>query len=107
MQGSVPSTYVGVYPVPNHTDLALPDLLDLLTIVNKGRYLFGVVMEKGVSKWGVIPYRGIDSENLEFLIVTTKNGNWGLPKGNLMKKLGAKETALQEAYEEAGIIQFL
>ncbi len=76
----------------------------MLTIVNKGKYLFGVVMEKRVNKWGVIPYRGIDSENLEFLIVTTKNGNWGLPKGNLMKKLGAKETALQEAYEEAGII---
>ena len=76
----------------------------MLTIVNKGKYLFGVVMEKRVNKWGVIPYRGIDSENLEFLIVTTKNGNWGLPKGNLMKKLGSKETALQEAYEEAGII---
>jgi 8-oxo-dGTP pyrophosphatase MutT (NUDIX family) len=76
----------------------------LLTIVNKGRYLFGVVMEKRVSKWGVVPFRGIDNENLEFLIVSTKNGNWGLPKGNLMKKLGSKGTALQEAYEEAGII---
>jgi 8-oxo-dGTP pyrophosphatase MutT (NUDIX family) len=61
-------------------------------------------MEKGVSKWGVIPFRSIGDENLEFLIVTTKNGNWGLPKGNLMKKLGSKKTALQEAYEEAGII---
>ena len=61
-------------------------------------------MEKGVNKWGVIPFRGNDNENLEFLIVSTKNGNWGLPKGNLMKKLGSKGTALQEAYEEAGII---
>jgi len=63
-----------------------------------------VVTEKGVSKWGVIPFRGTGNENIEFLIVSTKNGNWGLPKGNLMKKLGSKGTALQEAYEEAGII---
>ena len=61
-------------------------------------------MEKGVNKWGVIPFRGKDNEDLEFLIVSTKKGNWGLPKGNLMKKLGSKGTALQEAYEEAGII---
>jgi len=63
-----------------------------------------VVTEKCVSKWGVIPFRGTGNENIEFLIVSTKNGNWGLPKGNLMKKLGSKGTALQEAYEEAGII---
>ena len=63
-----------------------------------------MVTEKGVSKWGVIPFRGTGNENIEFLIVSTKNGNWGLPKGNLMKKLGSKGTALQEAYEEAGII---
>ena len=63
-----------------------------------------MVTEKCVSKWGVIPFRGTGNENIEFLIVSTKNGNWGLPKGNLMKKLGSKGTALQEAYEEAGII---
>ena len=63
-----------------------------------------MVKENGVSKWGVIPFRGTGNENIEFLIVSTKNGNWGLPKGNLMKKLGSKGTALQEAYEEAGII---
>ena len=63
-----------------------------------------MVAEKGVNKWGVIPFRGTGNENIEFLIVSTKNGNWGLPKGNLMKKLGSKGTALQEAYEEAGII---
>ena len=49
-----------------------------------------MVTEKGVSKWGVIPFRGTGNENIEFLIVSTKNGNWGLPKGNLMKKLGSK-----------------
>ena len=48
-------------------------------------------MEKGVVKWGVIPFRGVDNENLEFLVVSTKNGNWSLPKGNPMKKLGSRE----------------
>ena len=76
----------------------------MLIIVNKGRYIDGAVLEKGVVKWGVIPFRGVDNENLEFLVVSTKNGNWSLPKGNPMKKLGSKGTALQEAYEEAGII---
>ena len=61
-------------------------------------------MENAVKKWGVVPFRELDNENLEFLIVSTKNGNWGLPKGNLMNKLGPKKTALQEAYEEAGIL---
>ena len=61
-------------------------------------------MENGVKKWGVIPFRGVDGKDLEFLIVSTKGGKWGLPKGNLMNKLGPRKTALQEAYEEAGIL---
>ena len=69
----------------------------MLIIVNKGRYIVGLVLEKGVVKLGVIPFRGVDNENLEFLVVSTKNGNWSLPKGNPMKKLGSKATALQEA----------
>ena len=60
--------------------------------------------ENDVKKWGVIPFRGTDRENLEFMIVSTKGGKWGLPKGNLMNKLGPRRTALQEAYEEAGIL---
>ena len=61
-------------------------------------------IENDVKKWGVIPFRGTDRENLEFMIVSTKGGKWGLPKGNLMNKLGPRKTALQEAYEEAGIL---
>ena len=38
------------------------------------------------------------------LLITTHNDNWALPKGNLVKKLGTKRTALLEAYEEAGVL---
>ena len=55
------------------------------------------------QKWGVVPYRKRKGK-LEVLLITTRNDNWGLPKGNLIKKIGARKTALQEAYEEAGVI---
>ena len=37
---------------------------------------------------------------VEVLLITTRNDNWALPKGNLVKKLGTKRTALLEAYEK-------
>ena len=55
------------------------------------------------KKWGVVPYRRKKGK-LQVLLISTRNDNWGLPKGNLIKKKGARKTALQEAYEEAGII---
>lgn len=55
------------------------------------------------KKWGVVPYRKKKGK-IQVLLITTRNDNWGLPKGNLIRKLGARKTALREAYEEAGII---
>lgn len=55
------------------------------------------------KKWGVVPYRTRNGK-VEVLVITTRNSNWGLPKGNLIKRLGARRTALMEAYEEAGIL---
>ena len=55
------------------------------------------------KKWGVVPYR-MRNGFVEVLLITTQNDNWALPKGNLVKKLGAKRTALLEAYEEAGVL---
>lgn len=55
------------------------------------------------KKWGVVPYR-MRNGFVEVLLITTHNDNWALPKGNLVKKLGAKRTALLEAYEEAGVL---
>ena len=56
-----------------------------------------------VTKWGVIPYRFLKKGGLEVLLITTKSKKWGLPKGNMIRKLGPSRTALVEAYEEAGI----
>jgi hypothetical protein len=56
-----------------------------------------------VTKWGVIPYRFLKGGGIEVLLITTKSKKWGLPKGNMIRKLGPSRTALVEAYEEAGI----
>ena len=58
---------------------------------------------KSNSKWGVIPFRVLESGDFEVLIISTKRKNWSLPKGNLIKSIGPQRTALLEAYEEAGI----
>ena len=56
------------------------------------------------KKWGVVPYRKKADGTVEVLVVTTDNDNWVLPKGNLIKRIGRKKTALREALEEAGAI---
>jgi hypothetical protein len=55
------------------------------------------------TKWGVIPYRFLKGGGIEVLLITTKSKKWGLPKGNMIRKLGPTRTALVEAFEEAGI----
>ena len=55
------------------------------------------------SKWGVIPYRFLKEGGVEILLITTKSNSWGLPKGNMIRRLGPTRTAMVEAYEEAGI----
>ena len=70
-------------------------------------YHFGVVVDfkkvKANAKWGVVPFRVLASEKVEVLIISTRQKNWSFPKGNLMKDIGPRRTALLEAYEEAGI----
>ena len=56
------------------------------------------------KKWGVVPYRKKADGTVEVLVVTTDNDNWVLPKGNLIKRIGRKKTALREAFEEAGAV---
>lgn len=55
------------------------------------------------TKWGVIPYRFLKEGGVEVLLITTKSNSWGLPKGNMIRRLGPTRTAMVEAYEEAGI----
>ena len=54
-------------------------------------------------KTGVVATREKNGQT-EVLLVSTKNNGWGVPKGNLMPELGKKKTALEEAYEEAGVL---
>ena len=52
---------------------------------------------------GVIPYR-ISGDSLEVLLISTSSGKYlTIPKGLIDPGFSATETALNEAYEEAGI----
>ena len=65
-------------------------------------YEAGGVLKKAV-KTGVVATRTRKGFR-EVLLVSTKKNRWGLPKGNLIPRLGKKRTALEEAYEEAGVL---
>jgi len=52
---------------------------------------------------GVIPYR-IKSGKLEVMLVSSrKSGRWVIPKGVVEPYMTPEESAVQEAYEEAGV----
>ena len=51
---------------------------------------------------GVLAYR-IGSQQPEILLITTRKGHWTIPKGIVEPDLGPAESALNEAYEEAGV----
>ena len=65
-------------------------------------FLAGGVLKKAV-KTGVVATRTRKGLR-EVLLVSTKKNRWGLPKGNLIPRLGKKRSALEEAYEEAGVL---
>lgn len=75
----------------------------------KGKQLAGEVAELSglpqqfVSQVGVIPFRHV-YEQPEFCLVSgRKSKRWLFPKGHLSPGLGAEESALAEALEEAGV----
>lgn len=51
---------------------------------------------------GVLVYR-IESQQPEVLLITTRKGHWTIPKGIIEPDLSPGESALVEAYEEAGV----
>ena len=58
---------------------------------------------RSVSHAGVLPYR-LKPGGPEFLLVTTRSsGRWSIPKGYCEAAAQAHETAVKEAYEEAGV----
>jgi 8-oxo-dGTP pyrophosphatase MutT (NUDIX family) len=51
---------------------------------------------------GTLVYRLV-SQQPEILLITTRRGHWTIPKGIVEPHLSPAESALQEAYEEAGV----
>jgi 8-oxo-dGTP pyrophosphatase MutT (NUDIX family) len=56
-----------------------------------------------VRQSGVIPYRQNNGQPEVLLITSMTRGRWIVPKGNPMDGLSLRESAIQEAYEEAGV----
>ena len=50
---------------------------------------------------GVIPFRKYKNE-IEVLLITTRKGNWTIPKGIIEDNHTPQESALKESVEEAG-----
>lgn len=64
-------------------------------------------MSKQHKQYGVLPYYK-KSKKIIFILITSRCGHhWIVPKGNLMPHKTKRESALQEAYEEAGLIGLL
>ncbi|MBI9102577.1 MAG: hypothetical protein JEY99_09190 [Spirochaetales bacterium] len=53
---------------------------------------------------GVIPYRIVKDKPYLYLITSVSKGRWIVPKGVLEDELSQTESAIMEAYEEAGLI---
>jgi 8-oxo-dGTP pyrophosphatase MutT (NUDIX family) len=55
------------------------------------------------KQYGVVPYC-LQSGKLKIIIITSRNSNqWIVPKGNRVPNKSKRESALLEAYEEAGL----
>jgi 8-oxo-dGTP pyrophosphatase MutT (NUDIX family) len=52
---------------------------------------------------GVVPFRIINSDIQILLITTNSRKHWTIPKGLIEDGMSSAESAVQEAYEEAGI----
>ena len=53
---------------------------------------------------GVIPYR-IKKKEMQILLISSRSGkNWTIPKGIIESSLEKTESAMKEAFEEAGLI---
>ena len=51
---------------------------------------------------GIIPLRMRDNR-IEVCLIRTSGKKWGIPKGHLQSGEGLRDTAIREAFEEAGL----
>lgn len=60
-------------------------------------------MEKIYQQSAVIPFR-YKKDKLQILLITSlRSGKWIIPKGMVEPDLNAQQSAMQEAFEEAGV----
>lgn len=58
-----------------------------------------------IRQVGALPYRRRDDGAIEVLLITSRDTRrWVIPKGNPITGLEPHQAAMQEAYEEAGIL---
>lgn len=62
------------------------------------------VADDVVHQAGAIPYRRLESGDIEVLFISTSSGRWSTPKGFIDPGRSAEETARIETLEEAGVI---
>ena len=58
--------------------------------------------EKSKTQACAVPYRHHHGQ-LEFCVITSSEGRWGFPKGNIDLGESVEQAALKEAFEEAGL----
>ena len=51
----------------------------------------------------VVPFRSLDDGRIEILLIRRKDKQWGIPKGSVDPGRNLRDTALNEAAEEAGL----
>lgn len=56
-----------------------------------------------IDQSAVIPYHKSEDDIIEIMLVSTKEGNWTIPKGIIEDDLSPRASAAKEAIEEAGI----
>lgn len=56
-----------------------------------------------IDQSAVIPYRKDIDGSVEIMLVTTREGNWTIPKGTIEDNLSPRASGAKEALEEAGI----
>lgn len=72
--------------------------------MNKMQDCKQAMSKKPIKQSGVIPFR-IKNGKVEIMIISTSSQTgWTIPKGHIDPGYSASESAVKEAYEEAGIL---
>lgn len=57
----------------------------------------------GDTQYGAIPFRIVEGQVVFLMITSRRSANWVFPKGSLETGMTPRQTALREAFEEAGV----